>query len=71
MDINQLKAQHQSIGKTLDSAESALPFNAIQLAKKAARQSHDLMGGIIEKLERLEIVKANDPMAIARHSDNE
>ncbi|MFB2670649.1 hypothetical protein ACE02U_17900 [Shewanella xiamenensis] len=54
MAIQALLNQHQKIGQVIESAEKAMPFQAITLAKKAASQSHDLLGDIIEHVAELD-----------------
>jgi hypothetical protein len=49
-----LRQQHEKLGTTIDAAEKANPFVAMTLAKRAARDSHELLGGIIARLEQLE-----------------
>ncbi|WP_185817542.1 hypothetical protein [Shewanella atlantica] len=54
MGVEKLKAEHVKIGSTIKAANKAMPFQAMTLAKKAAEQSHDLLGEIINKIESLE-----------------
>ncbi|MCH7422632.1 hypothetical protein [Shewanella sp. MM_2022_3] len=54
MAIKALLEQHQKIGQVIEAAEKAMPFQAIALAKKAASQSHDLLGDIIEHVAELD-----------------
>jgi hypothetical protein len=53
-DTNLLRQQHDKLAQTIDAAEKANPFVAMTLAKRAARDSHELLGGIIARLEQLE-----------------
>ena len=48
--MTQLQAKHAQIGKTIDAAEKSSPFNAIFHAKKAAADSHELMGEMLNCL---------------------
>ncbi|NKF52782.1 hypothetical protein G3R49_19685 [Shewanella sp. WXL01] len=43
----ELETHHQQLEQLLDGAEKAMPFNAIGLAKRAARKSHQLLGALI------------------------
>ncbi|BCV40855.1 hypothetical protein [Shewanella algae] len=61
MDINNLLNQHAEIGKTIEAAEKANPFVAVTLAKKAAAQSHELMGEFIKAIGDLSKTKADAP----------
>lgn len=54
MAIQALLNQHKKIGQVIEAAEKAMPFQAITLAKKAASQSHDLLGDIIEHVAELD-----------------
>jgi hypothetical protein len=49
-----LRQQHEKLGNTIDAAEKANPFVAMTLAKRAARDSHKLLEGLIVYVENLE-----------------
>ncbi|WP_351001061.1 hypothetical protein [Shewanella sp. TB7-MNA-CIBAN-0143] len=46
--------QHKKIGLSIEAAEKANPFVAITIAKKAAQESHVLLGGLIGHTAKLE-----------------
>ncbi|MCW3173758.1 hypothetical protein [Shewanella subflava] len=53
-----LRQQHAKIGLSIEAAEKANPFVAMTIAKKAAADSHELIGLLIEEVEKL--MAAND-----------
>lgn len=54
MAIQDLLKQHTNIGATIEAANKAMPFQAMTLAKKAASQSHELIGDIIDHVSDIE-----------------
>ena len=57
LKIKQLRKQHTQIGNTIEAAEKSNPFNAIFHAKKAAADSHELMGEMLDCISELRKAK--------------
>ena len=53
-----LRKQHEKIAQMIDAAEKANPFVAMTIAKRAASESHSLIGLLIGEIENLK--SAND-----------
>ncbi|MGI2072628.1 hypothetical protein [Shewanella baltica] len=53
-----LRKQHEKIGLSIEAAEKANPFVAMTIAKRAAVESHALIGLVIDEIEKLKA--AND-----------
>ncbi|MPY23911.1 hypothetical protein [Shewanella sp. YLB-07] len=49
----ELQTKHAAIGATIEAAEKANPFQAIFYAKKAAADSHHLLGDMLKCLSAL------------------
>lgn len=53
-----LRTHHEKIGEMIDAAERANPFVALTIAKRAAAESHKLIGMVIDAIEKQQA--AND-----------
>ena len=51
--VKRLMSKHEQIGHTIEAAEKAGPFHAIFYAKKAAADSHELLGEMLLCLSEL------------------